>query len=142
MKTDVPKVRWCMPEGAPSHHQSTTISSAWNELTTTRIATTGNANIAATQTILSSAVKMQLIRANLRRHSTVKAVEAGKSRHAYVHTRLEEVGIADETTQDLEASFAWVPPLSTEPCDADDPLLVQRVSRLTILLVNLQLSKS
>ncbi|KAG1801253.1 uncharacterized protein BJ212DRAFT_1399201 [Suillus subaureus] len=40
-----------------------------------------------------------------------------------MHTR-EEVGIAVETTQDLEASFAWAPPLSTEPRDANDLLAV------------------
>ena len=38
-----------------------------------------------------------------------------------MHTR-EEVSIAVETAQDLEASFAWAPPLSTEPRDADDLL--------------------
>ncbi|KAG1787732.1 ribonuclease H-like domain-containing protein, partial [Suillus plorans] len=62
--------------------------------------------------------------ANLRHHSTIKAAEAGKStrcRHAHMHTR-EEVGIAVETAQDLEASFAWAPPLSAEPRDADDLL--------------------
>ncbi|KAG1899347.1 uncharacterized protein F5891DRAFT_898335, partial [Suillus fuscotomentosus] len=43
--------------------------------------------------------------ANLRHHSVIKATEAGKStrhRHAHMHTH-EEVGIAVETTQDLEA---------------------------------------
>ncbi|KAG1848442.1 hypothetical protein F4604DRAFT_1812869 [Suillus subluteus] len=35
-----------------------------------------------------------------------------------MHTREEIV----ETAQDLEASFAWVPPLSTEPRNADDLL--------------------
>jgi hypothetical protein len=57
------------------------------------------------------------IRANLRHYSTVKAAEAGKStrrQHAHMHTR-KEVGIAVDTAQDLEASFAWVPPLSSEP---------------------------
>ncbi|KAG1728442.1 hypothetical protein EDB19DRAFT_1913788 [Suillus lakei] len=44
--------------------------------------------------------------------STVKAVEAGKS------TRYRHV----EITQNLEASFAWAPPLSTEPREADDLL--------------------
>ncbi|KAG1849503.1 hypothetical protein F4604DRAFT_1810722, partial [Suillus subluteus] len=38
-----------------------------------------------------------------------------------LHTR-EEVGIAVETAQDLEASFAWAPPLSSEPHDANDLL--------------------
>ncbi|KAG1792854.1 uncharacterized protein BJ212DRAFT_1359295 [Suillus subaureus] len=38
-----------------------------------------------------------------------------------MHTR-EEVGIAVKTAQDLEASFAWAPPLSTEPRNADDLL--------------------
>jgi len=38
-----------------------------------------------------------------------------------MHTR-EEVGIAVETAQDLEASFAWAPPLSIEPRNADDLL--------------------
>ncbi|KAG2029584.1 hypothetical protein BDR03DRAFT_1018181 [Suillus americanus] len=55
---------------------------------------------------------------------TLKAAEAGKSthhRHAHMHTR-EEVGIAVETAQDLEASFAWAPLLSTEPHNADDLL--------------------
>ncbi|KAG1874788.1 hypothetical protein DFJ58DRAFT_758768 [Suillus subalutaceus] len=62
------------------------------------------------------------IRANVRHHSAMKAAEAGKPtcrRHAHMHTH-EEVGIAVETAQDLEASFAWAPPLSTEPRDADD----------------------
>ncbi|KAG1752183.1 hypothetical protein EDB19DRAFT_1672374, partial [Suillus lakei] len=45
------------------------------------------------------------IRANLQHHSIVKAVEAGKS------ARRRHV----ETAQDLEASFAWAPPLSAEP---------------------------
>ncbi|KAG2124570.1 hypothetical protein BD769DRAFT_1467779 [Suillus cothurnatus] len=36
-----------------------------------------------------------------------------------MHTR-EEVGIAVETAQDLEASFAWAPSLSTESRNADD----------------------
>ncbi|KAG1853162.1 hypothetical protein DFJ58DRAFT_396696 [Suillus subalutaceus] len=64
------------------------------------------------------------IRANLRHHSAVKVAETGKPthrRHAHMHTR-EEVGIAVETAQDLEASFAWAPPLSTEPRDANDLL--------------------
>jgi hypothetical protein len=38
-----------------------------------------------------------------------------------MHTR-EEVSIAVETAQDLEASFAWAPLLSTEPRGADDLL--------------------
>jgi hypothetical protein len=38
-----------------------------------------------------------------------------------MHT-CEEVGIAVETAQDLEASFAWAPLLSTEPRGADDLL--------------------
>ncbi|KAG1852779.1 hypothetical protein DFJ58DRAFT_728435 [Suillus subalutaceus] len=38
-----------------------------------------------------------------------------------MHTR-EEVGTAVETAQDLEASFAWAPPLSTKSLDADDLL--------------------
>ncbi|KAG1871747.1 hypothetical protein DFJ58DRAFT_616867, partial [Suillus subalutaceus] len=61
------------------------------------------------------------IHANLQRHSAVRAAEAGKStrrRHAHMRTREEIV----ETAQDLEASFAWAPPLSTEPRDADDLL--------------------
>ncbi|KAG1848290.1 hypothetical protein F4604DRAFT_1973927 [Suillus subluteus] len=61
------------------------------------------------------------IHANLRHHGVVKAPEAGKPtrrRHAHMHSR-EEVGIAVKTAQDLEASFAWAPPLSTEPRDAD-----------------------
>jgi hypothetical protein len=36
-----------------------------------------------------------------------------------MHTH-EEVGIAVETAKDLEASFAWAPPLSTESSNADD----------------------
>ncbi|KAG1738265.1 hypothetical protein EDB19DRAFT_1714942, partial [Suillus lakei] len=49
--------------------------------------------------------KLGKIRTNLQHHSTVKNVEAGKStRHRHV-----------ETAQELEASFAWAPPLSTEP---------------------------
>ncbi|KAG1873950.1 hypothetical protein F4604DRAFT_1925521 [Suillus subluteus] len=78
--------------------------------------------------------------ANLGYHNTIRATEAGKStrrRHAHMHTR-EEIGIAVETAQDLEAAFAWAPPLSTEPRDADVTfLLVQRVSRLTTLPLNL-----
>ncbi|KAG2157798.1 uncharacterized protein EDB93DRAFT_1065158, partial [Suillus bovinus] len=64
------------------------------------------------------------IHANLRHHSTIKVAEAGKStrcRHAHMHT-CEEVGIAVKTVQDLEASFAWTPPLSAEPRDTDDLL--------------------
>jgi hypothetical protein len=38
-----------------------------------------------------------------------------------MHAR-EEAGIAVETAQELGVSFAWVSPLSTEPCDADDLL--------------------
>ncbi|KAG1873011.1 hypothetical protein DFJ58DRAFT_722178 [Suillus subalutaceus] len=41
--------------------------------------------------------------------------------HAHMHTR-EEVGIAVETVQDLEALFTWAPPFSTEPRDAGDLL--------------------
>ncbi|KAG1870764.1 hypothetical protein DFJ58DRAFT_722972 [Suillus subalutaceus] len=47
--------------------------------------------------------------------------EPSYHRHAHMHTR-EEVGMAVETAQDLEASFAWAPPLSTEPRDAYDLL--------------------
>ncbi|KAG1896049.1 uncharacterized protein F5891DRAFT_1055793 [Suillus fuscotomentosus] len=75
-------------------------------------------------------------------HSAIKAAEAGKStcrRHVHLHTR-EEVGIAVKIVQDFEASFAWTPPLSTYPRDADD--LVQRVSRMTTLLPNLRLPTS
>ncbi|KAG1867306.1 hypothetical protein DFJ58DRAFT_911700, partial [Suillus subalutaceus] len=45
-----------------------------------------------------------------------------------MHT-CEEVGIAAETAQDLEASFAWAPPLSTEPRDADDLLAGPEMKR-------------
>ncbi|KAG1860586.1 hypothetical protein C8R48DRAFT_774550 [Suillus tomentosus] len=34
----------------------------------------------------------------------------------------EEVGITVEAARNLEAFFAWTPPLSTEPRDADDLL--------------------
>lgn len=49
---------------------------------------------------------------------------AGQStcrRHAHMRT-YEEVGITVETARNLEAFFAWTPPLSTEPRDADDLL--------------------
>ncbi|KAG2132734.1 uncharacterized protein EDB93DRAFT_899478 [Suillus bovinus] len=58
-----------------------------------------------------------------------------------MHT-CEEVGIAVETVQDLEASFAWTPPLSAEPRDADDLLAGPESISPKILLPNLQLSKN
>ncbi|KAG2043761.1 hypothetical protein BDR03DRAFT_939850 [Suillus americanus] len=54
----------------------------------------------------------------------MEVVEAGKStrgRHVHMHT-CEEVGIAVEIAQDLEASFVWAPEISTEPRDANDHL--------------------
>ncbi|KAG1883943.1 hypothetical protein F4604DRAFT_229946 [Suillus subluteus] len=41
--------------------------------------------------------------------------------HLHMHTR-EEVGISVDIAQDLEANFAWVPPLAAEPQDVDDLL--------------------
>ncbi|KAG1813904.1 uncharacterized protein BJ212DRAFT_1364402 [Suillus subaureus] len=113
MKTDLLKVRW-------------TISSAWNELTITRIATTGNENIVATlitHQVLEFRVMTATYRTTHLEHSAKFAGKPTCRQHAHMHTR-EEVGIAVETTQDLEASFAWAPPLSTEPRDANDLLAV------------------
>lgn len=39
----------------------------------------------------------------------------------HMHTR-EEVGINVDVAQDLEANFAWAPPLAAEPQDLDDLL--------------------
>jgi hypothetical protein len=64
------------------------------------------------------------IRANLRHHSAMKAAGTGKYTHrlhAHTPTR-EEVGIDIEVADDLEASFAWAPPLSTEFRDEYDLL--------------------
>jgi hypothetical protein len=64
------------------------------------------------------------IRANLHHHSAMKAAGAGKYTrhlHAHMHTR-EEVVIDIEVAGDLEASFAWAPPLSKEPRDEVDLL--------------------
>ncbi|KAG2031693.1 hypothetical protein BDR03DRAFT_1002993 [Suillus americanus] len=52
-----------------------------------------------------------------------------------MHTR-EEVGIAIETARDLEASFAWAPPRSTEPRDADNLLNSPERSQLEVLKGN------
>jgi hypothetical protein len=68
------------------------------------------------------------IRAKLRHHSAMEAAGAGKYTrrlHADMHTR-EEVGIDIEVAEDLEAYFAWAPPLSTEPRDEDDLLASPR----------------
>lgn len=75
-------------------------------MTTARIVTTVNANIAAT--LITHQERTFSAQHNLRHHSAVRTAEAGKStrRHAHMHTR-EEIGIAVETAQDLEASFAW-----------------------------------
>ncbi|KAG1799160.1 hypothetical protein EV424DRAFT_1267167, partial [Suillus variegatus] len=64
------------------------------------------------------------IRANLRYQQAKRAEDNGKPahrRHMHMHTR-EEVGINVDVTQDLEANFAWAPPLAAEPQDADDLL--------------------
>jgi len=47
---------------------------------------------------------------------------AGKSthrKHAHMHTQ-STPGIDTELAADLEKTFAWVPPLATNSCDADD----------------------
>ncbi|KAG1907995.1 uncharacterized protein F5891DRAFT_974582 [Suillus fuscotomentosus] len=54
-------------------------------------------------------------------HNLHDAPQKPSHRHAHMRTR-EEVGITGEAARNLEAFFAWTPPLSTEPRDADDPL--------------------
>ncbi|KAG1891799.1 uncharacterized protein F5891DRAFT_986554 [Suillus fuscotomentosus] len=61
------------------------------------------------------------VSANLRHHSAIKAVEAGKStrrRYAHMHTRE-----ALKLEEGFEASFTWAPSLSAKPRNADDDLL-------------------
>lgn len=63
------------------------------------------------------------IRANLRYH-TQKAVANGKPtrrRHAHMHTGAQP-GINVEIAADLEANFAWAPPLAPQTENIDDDL--------------------
>ncbi|KAG2117129.1 uncharacterized protein F5147DRAFT_671345 [Suillus discolor] len=65
------------------------------------------------------------IRVNLRYHSHQKAVVNGKPirrRHAHMHTNAEP-GINIDTATDLEANFAWAPPLAPQTQNIDDDLV-------------------
>ncbi|KAG2073433.1 hypothetical protein BDR04DRAFT_1141238 [Suillus decipiens] len=64
------------------------------------------------------------IRANLRYHTHQKAVANGKParrRHAHMHTGAQP-GIHVDIAADLEANFAWAPPLAPQTQNVDDDL--------------------
>ncbi|KAG2354167.1 hypothetical protein BDR07DRAFT_1614420 [Suillus spraguei] len=64
------------------------------------------------------------IRANIRYHTHQKAVANGKPthrRHAHMHTGAQP-GINVEIAADLEANFAWAPPLAPQTQNVDDDL--------------------
>ncbi|KAG1803106.1 uncharacterized protein BJ212DRAFT_1230899, partial [Suillus subaureus] len=64
------------------------------------------------------------IHANLHYHQAKRVEDNRKPAchwHLHLHTH-EEVGINVDVAQDLEANFAWVPPLAAEPQDVDDLL--------------------
>ncbi|KAG1733162.1 hypothetical protein EDB19DRAFT_2041319 [Suillus lakei] len=70
---------------------------------------------------ISRAIHPCHIQQGFQQQPTKPSGKSTRRRHDHMHTR-EEVGIAVETAQDVETSFAWAPPLSTEPRDADDLL--------------------